>query len=647
MDEPQERAPSSLLPTLMSRLGLNTTRSSVEPTALHVRIAVLHKEPSLETLLHGLDDEDESVRAVAVRELEQWGKQVPVDRVVACLHDASWLVREATILTLAALEVPISFNQQKMLKEDEHQFVRESAAVTFKHVQLSQVVYNYPKSLWLRLHAKGAKHFIGDDMDIQHSEDAISQSTTKHLTTSKRRSVVRRIEGIVAALLIVGLLASCFVLAHGYLGTSLEHSDSYLGPPVWTYHNENYRPDQLTWTPDSKHLSFFGGAEETIHVLDITRKHLEAYSIPHYTPSDPQATGQRSGEEKLSPDGQYISIIDNNKGQQPLLHVQVWSITLGKQVVDYFSSTPSPSNQQPLVAWSPNSNSIAVSDGGSTIKLWKLGTQKPFILTSGFAQLASGTLTWSQNGQYLGANTKDGLGLALWNVSTGQRTFVSFFTSAIVSFGLSPDGKLVALATAQKTIQILDAKTGKQVQLYSSAVEDAYLTPQWTNDGTRIIAANEDKQAKTENLRMWDITTGRLLMDAPVSFPSEGMLSPDGKYVAASARNQSTMQVWDTQTGKKIVTRMDASIPLNQLTVWSPNGKYITTVRSDNAVQIWDATTGKIVYTYRSNDQMLWETTWSSDGTYFATLSTTKVQQIFSSSFSMKGCTIEVWHAPN
>ncbi len=484
-------------------------------------------------------------------------------------------------------------------------------------------------------------------MDMQHSEDVKTPTPTMALPSLKRNSAIRRIEGVVAVLILVSLLTSWFVIAHGYLGNSLGQSDTYLGPPVWTYQSDSYRPDQLTWTPDNRHLSFWGGAEETVHVLDTTTKRLEAHSILHYTPSDPQAIGQRNGEEKLSPDGQYLSVIDNNKGQQPLLHVQVWSITSGKQLLNYFSSTPSPLNQQCLVAWSPNSASIAVSDGSNIIKIWKIGTQKSLVLTSNFTKLASDTLTWSQNGQYLAANTQDGLGLEVWDVSTNQKTFASSFTNAIVSFGLSPDGKLVALATTQKSIQIVDIKEGKQIQLYHSSVEDAYLNPQWSNENTRLIAVNEDKSAGTETLRMWDVTTGHLLMETPVSLPTEGMLSPDGKYLATTAPNQNTMQVWDTQTGKKIVTHADASIPLNQSTVWSPNGKYIATVRADNTVQIWSATTGKNMYTYRSNDQMIWETTWSPDGTYFAILRTTKVQQLFSSNFSMKGCTIEVWHAPN
>ena len=647
-DEQQERAPSSLLPTLMGRLRLNTTYTSIKPTALNMRIAALQAQASLETLLHALDDDDEAVRVVAVRELGQWGKQVPIEKVIFCLHDSSWLVREAAILTLEALKAPISLEQQKLLKEDESQFVREAALVAFKPLQVSEKLYGYPKSLWLRLRPKGAKTARGDDMDVLHSEDVKNQTTTKPLTRLKRNSVVRRIEGSVAVLIIVGLLTSWFVLAHGYLGTSLGQSDSYLGPPIWTYKSDSYRPDLFTWTPDSRHLSFWGGSdEETVHVLDTTTKQLAIHSILHYTPSDPQAIGQRNEEEKLSPDDQYISIIDNNRGQQPLLHVQVWSILSGKQILDYFSSTPSPLNQQVILAWSHDSTSIAISDGSNTIKLWKIGMQKPFILHSDFTQLASDTLTWSQNGQILAANTQNGLGLELWSVSTGKKTFASSFKSTIVSFGLSSDGKLVALATTQKTIQIVDVQAGKQVQLYHSAVEDSYLSPQWTNNNTRLIVANEDKSAGTENLRMWDVTTGNLLMDTPVSLPTEGMLSPDGKYIAIPAPNQSTMQVWDTQTGKKIVTHVNAVAPLDQSTVWSPNGKYITTVRSDNAVQIWSATTGENVYTYRGSDQMVWKATWSPDGTYFAVLSTTKIQQLFSSNFSMKGCTIEVWHAPN
>ena len=106
-DEQQERAPSSLLPTLMGRLGLPTTQHGAEPTALHTRVDTLQKQTSLETLLQALDDKDESVRATAVRALEHWREQVPHERIVACLHDDSWLVREAAIVTLSGWGQPL------------------------------------------------------------------------------------------------------------------------------------------------------------------------------------------------------------------------------------------------------------------------------------------------------------------------------------------------------------------------------------------------------------------------------------------------------------------------------------------------------------------------------------------------------------
>jgi len=112
-------APASLLPTVLQKLGLNGTQSSVVNVerlrnALHHRdwfvragavrmLGQLGSLAPLELLLTALIDEHVSVRVTAVHALTNFGPRMPVERLVAALHDEEWQVREAVVFALGEL----------------------------------------------------------------------------------------------------------------------------------------------------------------------------------------------------------------------------------------------------------------------------------------------------------------------------------------------------------------------------------------------------------------------------------------------------------------------------------------------------------------------------------------------------------------
>src|SRR5438874_7071941 len=95
--------PSSLLPTVLQRLGLTPEQASSEPSLDDLRVQLksddwvrraaavrtlgkLDIAIAVELLLAALDDQDGSVRAAAVQALGNLGKRVPLQRLVATLQ---------------------------------------------------------------------------------------------------------------------------------------------------------------------------------------------------------------------------------------------------------------------------------------------------------------------------------------------------------------------------------------------------------------------------------------------------------------------------------------------------------------------------------------------------------------------------------
>lgn len=203
----------------------------------------LGKLTPLEPLLNALNDEDESVRAATVRALGKLGERTPVNRLVVTLSDSSWMVREMAALTLGELgeQAPTEPLLDILRTEHEDVFVREAAKISLQQTHpevLPSLVKqeigtnHYPdrtnerhpiksSSVWL---TSFANQFSHNHTTMQQEDDLVEISdldTTAHSSQSSpppvsvnsgRHLSLRIAEGVLAALLIVGIGFSWLVL---------------------------------------------------------------------------------------------------------------------------------------------------------------------------------------------------------------------------------------------------------------------------------------------------------------------------------------------------------------------------------------------------------------------------------------------------
>ena len=183
---------------------------------------------------------------------------------------------------------------------------------------------------------------------------------------------------------------------------------------------------------------------------------------------------------------------------------------------------------------------------------------------------------------------------------------------AILSVAFSPDGKMLASGSCDKTIKLWDAATGREIRALAGH-RDAVSSVAFCPDGRTLASGSWDR-----DIKLWDLAAGVELatLKRHRRLVHSVAFSPDGKMLASGA-NDKTVKLWDVAARREVATLSGHKGPVNSV-AFSPDGQMLASAAWDKTVALWNLPARRAVSALRDHTNFVRCVAFSPDGKMLA-----------------------------
>jgi hypothetical protein len=210
----------------------------------------------------------------------------------------------------------------------------------------------------------------------------------------------------------------------------------------------------------------------------------------------------------------------------------------------------------------------------------------------------------------------------LWQPHFPNSTLPRLHAWPVESVAFSPDGRILASGSADKTVRLWDVSS-RQLLATLTGHEESVDSVAFSPDGRLLASGSRDK-----TVRLWDVSSRQLLatLTGHYNIVLSVAFSPDGRLLA-SASDDKTVRLWDVASRQLLATLTGHKKGVESI-VFSPDGRLLASCSLDKTVRLWDVATRQPLATLGHED-FVWSAAFSPDGRILASISTDKTVRLW------------------
>lgn len=286
------------------------------------------------------------------------------------------------------------------------------------------------------------------------------------------------------------------------------------------------------------------------------------------------------------------------------MNVQLWSLPEGKPTI----ALPTQTTAVPALAARPDGTQVVTGDATGMIRVWNAADGAPLAAWGGHGA-ALNSLAFDAAGQQLVSSSADGT-VALWKLPTAPLRTLHERAAPVTAMATSADGKLLAAASGDKSLAVIDLAGGKAAFVKEATPNQATALA-FAPDASLVAVGNDAGNVQFQKAADGadaGSLGGHMGAVAGAAFhPKSGQL--------ATAGVDGTLRLWDAAQPTKALSA--AGKKINALAA-APNGLLIATA-TDEAVQLWTAADGKVARPLAGHKGAVTALAWKADSTQLAT----------------------------
>lgn len=255
--------------------------------------------------------------------------------------------------------------------------------------------------------------------------------------------------------------------------------------------------------------------------------------------------------------------------------------------------------------FSPDGQTLAVSSGDNTVKLWGLaglyegGTSVKTALKD--AVVAIGSLaghgdqvtqvSWSPDGKTLASSSYDKT-VRIWSLNEVRVKQLLGHQNKVFGVSFNPDGSMLASASADQTVKVW-SRDGLLLDTLSGH-EKRVSSVNFSGDGQQLVSGSYDTTVKLWKLEPRGMgslsqTPSHFQLDRTLIGHTDSVMSvsfsPNSQLIASASKDK-TVKLWSRE-GRLLETLRGHSGWVNSVN-FSPNGLILASGSDDGTVKLWN-----------------------------------------------------------